>query len=297
MTRTSAPRARLLVIGAALLFSTGGAAIKATTLSAWQVACFRSGVAAFAMLVLLPAARRGLSWRSLIVGVAYGATMVSFVVANKLTTAANTIFLQSTAPLYVLLASPWLLGERMRRRDIPYLLVLAAGLSLFFVGVRPPDKLAPDPLLGNIVAAGAGVAWALTLLGLRWLSRPDARGHTPDNLTGVLAGNVLVFLGLLPLALPVTGATTTDWSTIAYLGVVQIGLAYLLLSRGLAKVPALEASLLLLVEPVLNPIWAWIWHGEAPGPWAVTGGAVILGATAARTGWDFRAARHRSKAA
>ena len=107
--------ARLKLVGAALLFSTGGAAIKATTLTGWQVASFRSGIAALAVLLLAPEARRGWSWRAVLVGVAYAATLVLFVTANKLTTSANTIFLQATAPLYMVVLSPWLLGERVRR--------------------------------------------------------------------------------------------------------------------------------------------------------------------------------------
>jgi drug/metabolite transporter, DME family len=281
-------RGRLQAILAALLFSTGGAAIKATSLGPFQVASFRSGVAALAMLLLLPSARRGLSARALAVGVAYAATMVLFVSANKLTTAANTIFLQSSAPLYVLLLSPLVLREHVRRSDLGYMAVLGVGLALFFVGVRQPDRLAPNPVLGNLLAIAAGVAWGLTIFGLRWLAqREPQRGGT----RAVLLGNVLAFLGCLPLALPIGPAGVQDAAVILYLGVVQIGLAYFFLMRAVTHVPALEASLLLLVEPVLNPIWAWLVHGEAPGAWALAGGVVILGATATRSGLDFVRAR------
>ena len=112
------PVSRFWILGAALLFSTGGIAIKATTLSAWQVSCFRSGIAAFALWVLVPGWRRWWGPRQLLVGGAYAATMTLFVAANKLTTAANTIFLQGTAPLYVLLLAPWLLREPNRARDL-----------------------------------------------------------------------------------------------------------------------------------------------------------------------------------
>lgn len=286
MTSPQSPTtvARLAVLGAALLFSTGGAAIKATTLSSMQVASFRSGVAALAILLFLPAARRGWTRRSVLVGIAYAGTMIQFVAATKLTTAANTIFLQSTAPLYVLLLSPYLLGERARRSDLVYMALMSVGLAAFFVGERAPDALAPNPVLGNLIALGSGVTWALTVLGLRWLAQPDSRGRTPSNLTGVLAGNVIAFAVCLPAALPVS-AVAADFAVIAYLGVFQIGLAYLLLSRGLRGLPALEGSLLLLVEPVLNPVWALWLHGELPGPWAGVGGLIILAATFARTAW------------
>lgn len=281
---TRAGRGRVEVILAALCFSTGGAAIKATTLSSFQVAGFRSGVAALAMLLLLPAARARWSWRAILVGLAYASTMVLFVSANKLTTAASTIFLQSSAPLYVLLLSPLVLKEPVRRKDLLYMAVLAGGLAFFFVGVRAPDALAPNPLLGNVLATTAGASWALTIFGLRWLEqREPERGGA----RAVLLGNLIAFFACLPWALPVEVLSGKDAGVIAYLGLIQIGLAYLLLMRGVQTVPALEASLLLLVEPVLSPIWAYLVHGEVPGPWSVLGGAIILGATLTRTAVDF----------
>jgi drug/metabolite transporter (DMT)-like permease len=279
----SVTRARLAVLGAAVLFSTGGAAIKACSLSGLAVACLRSGIAAIALALLLPIARRGWTRRTIVVGLAYAGTMILFVTANKLTTAANTIFLQSTAPLYVLLASPWLLGERARKSDGLYMAVLAVGLAMFFVGGRAPDRLAPNPSLGNALAVLAGVTWGGTVLGLRWLSQPDERGRSPSNLTGVLAGNVFAFLFCLPLAYPFGAVSALDSLSLLYLGAIQIALSYVLLSGGLAKIPALEGSLLLTVEPVLNPIWAFWMHGEYPGKWAAAGGGLILGATVLRT--------------
>ncbi len=277
---------RLQLVAAAVLFSTGGAAIKATQLTAWQIASFRSGIAGAVVLLLVPAARRGWSWRVALVGVAYAATMILFVAANKLTTAANTIFLQSTAPLYILLLGPLLLREAIRREDLVFMAAVAAGLMLFFVGAEAPVATAPDPARGNLLAALSGVAWAFTVMGLRWLgSRPDAGNAA---LTTVVAGNAIAFLVCLAPALPVTGTTTADWLTVGYLGVFQIGLAYLFLTAGIRHVPALEASTLLLVEPALNPIWAWTVHGETPGAWAVAGGALILLATLAKTWWDAR---------
>src|SRR5436190_1260690 len=131
-------RSRLEILAAAALFSTGGAAIKACALTGWQVASFRSGMAALAVLAMVPAARRIPGPRAIAVGAAYATTLILFVRANKLTTAANTIFLQSTAPLYVLLLAPWLLRERPRRRDLAFMAAMAIGLTLFFVGEEAP---------------------------------------------------------------------------------------------------------------------------------------------------------------
>ena len=123
-------RSRLEIAAAAILFSTGGAAVKAATLTGWQVASFRSGVAAIVLLAALPAARRGWNWRMVPVAAAYAATLILFVLANRLTTAANAIFLQATAPLYVLLLGPWLLHERVRRSDIFYISAVARSCTL-----------------------------------------------------------------------------------------------------------------------------------------------------------------------
>ncbi|HEY7727835.1 MAG TPA: DMT family transporter [Candidatus Eisenbacteria bacterium] len=279
--------ARLQVLAAALLFSGGGAGIKACALSSYQVASFRSGVAALAVWILVREARTPPGPRALLVGSAYAATLVLFVLANKLTTAANTIFLQSTAPLYIVLLGPWLLGERIRKGDLGLLALALAGLAMFFVGIEPPRSTAPDPARGNLLALLAGATWALTLMGLRWMSR-GGRGGASSPAAAVLAGNVIAFLAVLPPALPVGPARPADWAIIAGLGLLQIGLAYRFLTAAFRHVPALEASLLLLLEPVLNPVWAWIVQGERPQPWSLLGGLLILTAATSKTALDLR---------
>ncbi|MFP5286055.1 MAG: DMT family transporter [Thermoanaerobaculia bacterium] len=286
-TETSALSSRLRVLAAAALFSSGGAAIKAASLNAWQVAGFRSVVAAAALLLMMPESRRRPPLKVLLVGVAYALTMMLFVLSNKLTTSASAIFLQSTAPLHVLLLSPWLLGERVRRADLVYMGVLALGLASFFVGLDPVSATAPNPWLGNVLATLSGVTWALTVMGLRAMGR----GGEDWGPASAVWGNVTAALVCLPLALPVESSRPVDWLVIAYLGVFQIALAYVFLIRGIRHVPALEASLLLLLEPMLNPIWAWMAHGERPGAWSITGGLLILTATLAKSAWDARRAQ------
>lgn len=282
---TSASRARLQLIGAALLFSTGGAAIKAAAFTGWQIASFRSGFAALALLLMVPEVRRGWqaqdkSWRPLMVGVAYAGCLTLFVLANRLTTAANTIFLQSTAPLYILILAPWLLKEPVRRRDIGFMLAVGLGLTLFFIGVELPVATAPDPVRGNVLALVSGFCWALTVCGFRWLAARPERG---SPVAAVTLGNLTAFLATLPFALPLGSHSITDWSVLIYLGVFQIALAYVLVTSAINHIPALEASMILLIEPALNPLWAWLVQGEVPGAWALIGGAVILGATTARS--------------
>jgi drug/metabolite transporter (DMT)-like permease len=283
---TPRTRARLELLVTAALFSTGGAAIKAAQFSSWQVAGLRSGVAAIAVWLLLPAARRirrGTLTVTLLVAVAYAATLVFFVFANKLTTAANTIFLQSTAPVYILLLGPVLLHERIQPRDLFFMLAIAGGMTLFFVGRQTTFATAPDPLRGNIFAAASGVTYAVMLLGLRWMG---TRGGSPAG--AVVIGNLFAFLAVLPGMLPLGAHRAVDWAVILYLGIFQIGLAYALLTRAISHLPALEASLLLFLEPALNPLMTWAVHGEYPGPWALVGGALILGATGVKSWGDSR---------
>jgi len=273
---------RTWVLVAALLFSTGGTVVKAITLSSWQVASFRSGTAALALMLIMPGWRRWWQPRTLLVGAAYATTMILYVSGNKLTTAANTIFLQSTAPMYLLILGPLVLRERARRSDLLFSAVLAAGIVMFFVGIEAPRVTAPDPMRGNILGALCGVSWALTILGLRWLGtkKPDAGD---DAGAAVVAGNVLACLVALPFALPVVVSVPLDWALVAYLGVVQIGLAYVCMTRAVRHVPAFEVSLLLLLEPVASALLAWLIHDEQPGPWSLAGCSVILLATVVRT--------------
>ncbi|HEV7505601.1 MAG TPA: DMT family transporter [Thermoanaerobaculia bacterium] len=282
---------RLKVLAAAALFSSGGAAIKAVRLTGWQVASFRSALAALALLVLVREVRRRPSLRVLSVGLAYAGTMILFVLSTKLTTAAAAIYLQSTAPLYVLLLSPWLLKESIRARDLVYMAALALGLSLFFVGVDPVSATAPNPPLGNLLALASGLTWALTVMGLRDLGRQAGEEGGSWAPASAFWGNVFAALACLPLALPVVASRPMDWAILGYLGLFQIAVAYLVLLRGLEKVRAFEASLLLLLEPVLNPIWAWLVHGERPGAGSLAGGGVIILATLVKSWVDGREGR------
>jgi drug/metabolite transporter, DME family len=272
----SALRHRLLLVAAALLFSTGGAAIKAANLTGWQVASFRSGLAGAVLLAALPGARRGWSRRMAPVAVAYAATLILFVLANRLTTSANAIFLQATAPLYVLLLGPLVLHEPIRRADLAYIAAMGAGMSLFFTGREAAVATAPDPAHGNVLALGSGVTYALMLAGLRWLGR---HGDRDAGMATVAAGNLLAFAAALGPALPVTAFRASDLAVLLYLGVAQIGLAYWCLTRGIRHVPAFEAITTLQLEVAMNPVWTWIVHGERPGGRAVAGGAAIVCAT------------------
>jgi len=262
---------RLALLAAAFLFSTGGAAIKASTLTAWPLASLRCLVASLALVVLMPEARRGWTWRLLPLSFAYAATLLTFAVATKLTTSANAIFLQSTAPLYLLVLSPLLLREKIAGRDLALGAVIAGGMSLFFLAGDAAQATAPNPVPGNWIGAASGLFWALTVAGLRH--------HRASGVAVVAMGNLLGGVLALAPAWPLPALTLADTASLLYLGIFQIGLAYVCLTRGLRTVPAFEASALLLLEPALNPVWTFLLHGERPASLALLGGALILAAT------------------
>jgi len=273
-------RSRLLLLSAAALWSTAGAAMKLCGLSGFQIAGGRSLVAGLFLLAALPEARRRPTVRMALGAASYAGTVVLFTLANKLTTAANAIFIQDSAPLWVLLLSPALLGERAGRGELMAIPVYGLGLALFFL-----DELSPGQLTGNLLALAAGVSFGLCIVGLR-----RAAEAAP---AAIVWGNLLAAALALPLWPAGPAARPMDLLLLAFLGIFQLGLAYLCFARGIARVPALEASLLVLLEPVLNPVWTFLLAGERPGPWAICGGGIVLAATAWRTAVPALAAARR----
>ncbi len=272
------PHLRLLAAG--ILFSLGGALIKVCTFPALERAGLRSLVAAATLFLLLPEARRWPSGGTLRLLPAYFGATTLFVVANTLTTAANAIFLQSTYPFWVMVFGPLLLREKPRRRDLLVLACIAIGMALFFIAPAQGSATAPEPRLGDIIALVSGLSYGLLLLGFRWLgSRGDGEASA-----AVAWGNA--FTGPVAFALaPLFGQQLTlgdapSWLAIVTLGTLQVGVAYALLVRAIPHVPAVQASLLLMIEPALNPLLAFAVHDERPHALAVGGGALILAAVA-----------------
>ena len=271
----------LAVLGSAVLWSTGGLLIKAVHLDALGVTMWRSLFAAAAIMLLtrtlppLPWRAGRLQWA---LAISYALMLVFFVSATKLTTAANAIFLQYTAPLFVLVFGRFLLEERPSSVDLACVAVAFAGMGLFFVG-----RLETDDLWGNVCAVTSGIAFAIFLTLLR---RPECGPRTrPQAMT---LGNLLLVASLLGVNLArgegsAFSPGAADLGGLLFLGVLQIGLAYVLFGFGIARVQALEASLVGMLEPVLNPAWVFIFLGERPGWWAVAGGTVIVAAVAVRT--------------
>jgi drug/metabolite transporter (DMT)-like permease len=258
-------------MAAALLWSTGGLFIKLVPLDAFGVVFWRSLTT---VVFLVAALRLPLSrWKkaSIPTVVVYALMILTFVSATKLTTAANAIFLQYTGPLWVLLVGPFLLKEPFRKSDAWAILAALGGMSLFFVG-----RLESGALFGNVVALVSGVFFGATILLLR-------RDQTRDPIASCLLGNVLAAALALPFC---WGHLTLDLKGVAavlFLGIVQMGVAYVLFVRGLSVVPAAEASLLGMLEPLFNPLWAFVGIGERPSSWALVGGAIVLTSVGVRT--------------
>jgi DME family drug/metabolite transporter len=269
---------RLLLVAA--LFASGGALLKACELPSLQRAAMRAAVAAVVVFALLPETRRWPNARILRVLPVYFGSTCLFVVATSLTTAANAIFLQSAAPLWLVLLSPWLLGERPTRADVLTLLGVGAGMTLFFVAPAEAQATAPHPRLGDWIAVVSGISYALLLIGMRWLARSGAAEQSSVVAWGNALTCPLAFLLMPVFGQELVAGRVQDWVVIVVLGVFQVGLAYAILVRTIAHVPALRAALIMMVEPVLNSLATWLVHGEVPHPIAAAGGVLILATVA-----------------
>jgi drug/metabolite transporter, DME family len=259
----------LLVFGAALLWSTGGLFIKATNLSAFALSFGRSLLAAITIAIFTRREGFGINLVSALTSLLYAALLILFVLATKMTTAANAIFLQYTAPVYVLILEPLFYKEKFRSRDFVTVAACLAGMSLFFVG-----QLRPQDVTGNLLALASGVCFALFFLLLR-----HSKARDVNRASSAIYGNLIVVVLCAPAVFSAVqnGISAADYARIAYLGIVQIGFAYLLLTLAMARgVRSLDAGLIGYVEPVLNPIWVFLFIGERPSGWAIIGGSIII---------------------
>lgn len=269
-------RGALLVALAALLWSSSGLFIKLLPLGALQIACVRSLVAALAIaaVVQLRGGRPFPRPDALALGcaAAYASILILFVAATKLTTAANAIFLQFSAPIYLVFLEPWVTGRALLRRDLVAVALCLAAMGLFFVG-----RLAIGSLVGNLlgVASGIGLALFSLTLKLQRERRPEA-----DPIASIILGNLLVAFLCAPLALPGLQLSLPQAGILLYLGVFQIGVAYLFFNAGMRHLSATAAVVTGTLEAVLNPVWVFLGIGERPSAWALLGGVAILGTIA-----------------
>tara|TARA_B100000427_G_scaffold321307_1_gene321685 strand:- start:197 stop:1036 length:840 start_codon:yes stop_codon:yes gene_type:complete len=260
----STTSANLILILAASLWSLGGLFIKLVDLTPIAITGTRSLAAACVFLIYL----KELKWdwnRYFIIGVfSYAAMMLLYVFSIRLTTAANAIFLEFTAPIYVVILSYYLLNERITLFDIVSMVIIFFGMGLFFI-----DELTFYGFWGNIMAAIAGVCLGIVTVIIR--------KEKESAFQIVLFGNILTSIVCIPFMF--TGLTETvfsDWIIIFVLGIIQLGIPYILYTMALRYVQAIDAILVSMIEPILNPVWVYLFVGEKIGEWAFVGGILVL---------------------
>ncbi|WP_242946261.1 DMT family transporter [Geosporobacter subterraneus] len=251
------------MIIASILWSTGGLFIKLVDWNPMAIAGARSGIAAIVMLFYLRKPKIPMQKNMLGGALSYSALLMLFVSANKLTTSANAILLQFTAPIWVALFSSWFLKERIRKSDWAAIVLVLLGMFVFFIG-----DLQTGHMEGNLIAVLSGIAMAAMIIFLKLQNE-----GSPVEIT--LLGNVLTFVIALPfffLSIP----SLKSILALLVLGVFQLGISYILYTTAILHVSAIEAILIPVIEPLLNPIWVFWFTGEMPGHHAIFGGIIVI---------------------
>ena len=260
---TSRRKAVILLVFAAVLWSTSGVFVKGLD---WQPLSILAGRGIFTSILFLLYIRRlpkkVTRWTLLAAGGSM-ATQFLFVTSTKLTTAANSIFLQYTAPIYVVVLAYLLLREKPLRSDLIAMGIIFIGLLLFF-----GDQLSPDGFYGNILAVLSGMTSAIMMVSFR-----AQKNSSPED--SVLIASLVIAIFGFPSVLKESW-TISGWSVLAYLGIFQIGVAFIFFTKGIKHIPALEANLIGTLEPILNPVWVFLFLGERMGKSALLGGLVVL---------------------
>ena len=268
---SSKSKAIILLICTAILWSQGGFLIKLIDWHPVAIAGGRSIIAALIMWAYIKKPKFTWSNIQIMGAVAYALTVILFVIANKLTTAANTILLQYTGPIYVALFSYWFLKEKITAIDWITIHVVIIGMTLFFI-----EKLSPDGILGNLAAILAGIAFG-------WLALCLRKQKDESPLESLILGNILT--GIIGLPFIIDSGIPSQQSMIALfvLGIFQLGIPYILYSKAVKHVSALDAVLIPVLEPILNPLWVFLLLGESIGMWPMIGGAIIIVAITTRS--------------
>jgi drug/metabolite transporter (DMT)-like permease len=276
-------KAILFLALAAILWSTSGLFIKILDWQPLSILAARSFFAAIVFLIYLRRIPTRFSMWQLLAAGMFILTQFLFITSTKLTTAANAIFLQYTAPIYVVLLAFWFLREKPSRTDWLSMLIIFLGLTLFF-----GDKLSTDGFYGNLLAILSGVTSAVMMVSFR----AQKNGNPAES--NLIAFLVTAAFGI-PFVLKETW-TVESWSILAFLGVFQIGLAFIFFTQGIKHIPALEANLIGTLEPVLNPIWVFLFYGESMGAFALIGGLVVLGGVVLSAVGGAKAAKEEQQA-
>ncbi len=257
--------------------------IKWTTIGGLELSFCRSLFAVFTVAFFTRREGFGINRLTAVASFLYAVLLILFVLATKTTTAANAIFLQYTAPVYLLILEPIIYKEKFRSRDLITVAVCLGGMALFFVG-----QLRPQDVAGNLMALASGFCFALYFLLLR-----HPRAREVNRASSVIYGNTLAVIMTAPWGLAIlTSITGHDIIGVAYLGIIQLGVAYTLFTLGMARgVRSLDAGIICYVEPVLNPVWVFLVLGEKPSRWALLGGSIIIVAVICHMILDARGKR------
>ena len=256
---------------AAVLWSSGGLLVKLVSFSPMQISFFRCSVAALTFAVIFKKKVFLFNKLTFLNSFFYAGVLIFYVIAMKTTTAANAIFLQSTAPIYVLIFEPIINKTRHEQANIITIAICFWGMILFFLG-----DLEPGQLVGNMFGLLSGILFAAFFLGMK-------KNDKKYQQSSIFFGNILVALISLPFIFSINELLFTDLWKVSFLGVFQIAIAYAFFSYGLKRVVAVEASIISMVEPVLTPFWVYIGYGEVPSLTALIGGTIILAVISIRT--------------
>lgn len=268
----------LAVFLTAILWSSGGLFIKLISLNAMQLSFFRCLIAAIVFALLFRKKLLVVNGFTFINAAFYAIVLSTFVIATKTTTAANAIFLQSTAPIYVLIFEPIINKTKQERINVITIAVCFIGMIFFFLG-----EISPGHLEGNLIALLSGIMFAAFFLGMR-------KNGKEFQQSSIFYGNILVSIICIPFLFNMKPLSFDDIWMVTFLGVFQIAFAYALFSYGLKRILAVEASIISMFEPVLNPVWVLIGYGEMPSFFAAIGGGIIIIAVFVKTlvsGSDF----------
>jgi len=257
---------------AALLWSSGGLFIKILTLDAFQISFYRSAIAAITIIVISKANKKKLNFEfdiiSVLCSICYALVLIMFVVAAKLTKVANAIFLQFTAPIYLLILEPIFLKTKFEKKNLIALVFCFTGMVLFFFG-----KLELSGIQGNLIAIGSGISFALFTLFLKWKKQIH---KTEDTMIYIVVGNILVCLFCLPLIFNNLTLDFTQFLILLYMGIFQIGISYIIFNEGVKYISATESMIIAMLEAILSPIWVFLGVGEVPSGYAIAGSLIIL---------------------
>ena len=268
-------KAVLLMAATALIWSSGGLAIKLVDWNPMAITGVRSVLAALTLVFLFRGRLKfGLSLVQLGAAAGYAGLLITNVAATKLTTSANAILLAYTAPVYVALLAPWFLKEKTSRSDWIFIAVTVGGMVLFFL-----DKLSPSGFWGNIIAVVTGISYAIFTLCMR------AQKST-SPVESVILGHLLTALCGLPFMFSVM-PSAESWIGLVYLGIFQQGISLALYTWAIKRLGALEAILIMTLEPIFNPILVAVGYGEIPGKWAFIGGLVVISSVTVRGVWPI----------